>query len=111
MNGFTMWSRGGRGPILCGAVLVVLVGVAACGPPAPVVQGKAVSIAGSLLGIADETRPDAPPVVVDIATAELGAPPVVGDLVRVVYRQEAGGNRALAVMNLTREERTSGGSR
>jgi hypothetical protein len=88
-----------------------VLGLVACGPPAPVVQGRAVAVGPTSISIADEVSPDAPPVVVDISTAEIGTPPVVGDIVRVVYRQEAGANRALAVMNVSRQERREGSHR
>lgn len=87
------------------ALLALLVLLAACAPPAPVVQGKvtAVEEQGKVILVADELRPDAPPLALDIASAEIGNAPVVGDDVRVVYRTEGGVNRALRVMNLTRQ--------
>ncbi|MGC8763128.1 MAG: hypothetical protein ACP5VN_05760 [Acidobacteriota bacterium] len=87
------------------ALLALLALLAACAPPAPVVQGKVTSVEeqGKVILVADERRPDAPPLALDIASAEIGNAPVVGDDVRVVYRTEGGVNRALRVMNLTRQ--------
>ncbi|MEW5984707.1 MAG: hypothetical protein AB1806_20325 [Acidobacteriota bacterium] len=92
------------------AVFVVSIGLlaTACGPPAPVVQGTVVAIQNQMLTVQDETRPEGPPLALDIASAEIGNRPVVGDMVRVVYRQEGGGNRAIAVMNVTRQEQNEG---
>jgi hypothetical protein len=43
-------------------------------------------------------------VALDITAADIGRAPRVGDRVRVVYRQHGAVNRALAVMNLTRQQ-------
>lgn len=85
--------------------LLLLALLGACAPPAPVVQGKVVGVEqeGKVILVADELRPEAPPLALDIRRAEIGNAPVVGDDVRVVYRSEPGGNRALRVMNLTRQ--------
>jgi hypothetical protein len=93
-----------RGPVFF-ALLALLLLLAACAPPAPVIQGKvtAVEEQGRVILVADELRPEAPPLALDIASAEIGNAPVVGDDVRVVYRTEGGVNRALRVMNLTRQ--------
>jgi hypothetical protein len=92
-----------------GGILGIL--IVACASPAPVVQGKIVEsdAQGTRLAVQDETRPDAPPVVLDISAAEVGSRPVAGDRVRVVYRVVGDTNRALAVMNLggRRESATS----
>ncbi len=76
-----------------------------CVPPAPVVQGKVASVEqeGGVILVQDEARPEAPPISLDIRNAEIGSAPVVGDEVRIVYRTEGGVNRALRVMNLTRQ--------
>jgi hypothetical protein len=87
---------------------VALVLLGACVAQAPVVQGRVVSLEAGQLRMQDESRPGAEPLVVDITRAEVGARPVAGDLVRVAYREEGGVRRALAVMNLTRQERAEG---
>jgi hypothetical protein len=78
----------------------------ACVPPAPVIQGRvaAVEQEGGVILVLDETKPEAPPVPLDIRRAEIGSAPVAGDEVRIVYRPEGGVNRALRVMNLTRQK-------
>ncbi len=93
--------------LLLGALLLL----AACAPPAPVVQGKvsAVEEQGKVVLVVDELRPEAPPLALDIATAQIGNAPVPGDEVRVVYRTEGGVNRALRVMNLTRQREVEKG--
>lgn len=85
--------------------LALLLSLAACTPPAPVVQGKvtAVEESGKVILVADELRPENAPLPLEIQSAEIGTPPMVGDDVRVVYRTEEGVNRALRVMNLTRQ--------
>ncbi|MEW5763615.1 MAG: hypothetical protein ACOYXN_06425 [Acidobacteriota bacterium] len=77
-----------------------------CVPPAPVVQGPvtAVEQEGGVIRVQDEVRPEVPPIPLDIRSAEIGSAPVVGDQVRVVYRAEGEVNRALRVMNLTRQK-------
>jgi hypothetical protein len=87
------------------ALLALLLLLAACTPPAPVIQGKVTAVEGQgkVILVADELRPEAPPLALDIASAEIGNAPVVGDEVRVVYRTEGGVIRALRVMNLTRQ--------
>jgi hypothetical protein len=71
-----------------------------------VIQGRvaAVEQEGGVVRVQDETKPEAPPVPLDIRRAEIGSAPVVGDEVRIVYRPEGGVNRALRVMNLTRQK-------
>jgi hypothetical protein len=84
----------------------LLLGAAACGPPAPVVQGKVLAFDAAVnrLVVQDETRPDTAPVSLDISHADIGTTPRVGDRVRVVYRAADRTARALAVMNLERSE-------
>jgi hypothetical protein len=93
-----------------GVLLVLLVcaiaAAAACGAPAPVVQGRVVSSDAKAISVEDETQPAAPPIVLDISTAEIGGRTAVGDIVRVVYRAEGGTNRALAIMNVSQQQRT-----
>lgn len=100
-----------RAPWLAAAAAALVVCGQACSPPAPVVQGKV--LPGSAdryqLVVEDELRPGAPPVRLDTSGAEIGAPPVPGDRVRVVYRASGGINRALAVMNLTRQPEPAAG--
>jgi hypothetical protein len=90
-----------RAALLAAMVLVF----SGCRPPLPVVQGKvtAVSPDGAAMAVQDERAPEGPAVEVDIRSAEIGAPPAVGDEVRFVFRSEGGRNVALRVMNLTRQ--------
>jgi hypothetical protein len=77
----------------------------ACAAPAPVVQGKVLAVDARTLRVEDETRPGTA-IDLDISTAEIGNRPSVGDIVRVVYRNNGRPPRALAVMNLTQQQRT-----
>ena len=87
------------------AVLGALLCAGACGPPAPVLQGKVVAVTpdGARVQVADERSPEAPPVEFDISRAEIGNPPEAGDVLRIVYRAEGGTNRALRVMNVSKQ--------
>lgn len=101
----------GRGlrPLLAVSVAAgLLLGAIGCRPPSPVVQGKVAAIDAKSVSVVDELSPDRPPLVLDISSAEIGNPPVVGDVVRVVYRVDGSTNRALAVMNVTRQELNEG---
>ena len=85
----------------------------ACAPPAQVIQGPVVSVdrGGGTIAVQDERNPAAPPLTFDISTAEVGAEPRDGDVVRLAYRPTIGGNVALLVMNLTQQkERREKGS-
>jgi hypothetical protein len=86
----------------------LLLGALSCRPPSPVVQGKVAVIDAKSVSVVDELRPDAPPLVLDISRAEIGNLPVVGDVVRVVYQVDGSTNRALALMNVTRQELNEG---
>jgi hypothetical protein len=90
----------------CVITLVAVALVSACVAVAPVVQGKVVAVeqGGGRLRVQNEEAPDSAPIVLDITTAELGATPRAGDLVRIVYRATASSNQALRVMNLTRHQ-------
>ncbi len=99
--------RGLRG-LAAGLAALVMAGAVSCGPPSPVVQGKVAVIEATRVSVIDELRPDAPPVVLDLSRADMGALPRVGDVVRVVYRVEGGTNQAIALMNVTRQEQNEG---
>ena len=90
----------------CVLALVAVVFVSACVAVAPVVQGKVLAVeqGGGRLRVQNEEAPDGAPIVLDITTAEMGATPRAGDLVRIVYRATASSNQALRVMNLTRHQ-------
>lgn len=77
-----------------------------CVPIATVVQGTVVSAdpAAQTITVRDEKNPEAPPVVLNIAGAEMAAAPVEGDVVRVAYFTKDGANRAVRLMNLTRQQ-------
>jgi hypothetical protein len=87
-------------------MLVAVAMVSACVAVAPVVQGKVVAVetGGSVLRVQDEEAPDRAPLALDVTTAEIGAAPRVGDVVRIVYREGASPQRALRVMNLSRHQ-------
>jgi len=92
--------------MVCVVALLAVACVSACVTVAPVVQGKVVAVerGGGVLRVQDEEAPDATPIVLDITSAEIGAAPRAGDLVRVVYRAGAASNQALRVMNLSRHQ-------
>ena len=94
------------------AAAVFAVALAACGPPAPVVQGEVLAEGSgpARLAVLDERRPGEPPLHLDTSRAEIGGVPRPGDRVRVVYRTDGGVHYALAVMNLSRQPE-SGDSR
>jgi hypothetical protein len=85
-------------------ILSALFVVAGCAPPSPVVQGKVISVSATEMRVQDERRPEVEPLAIDITTAEMGHQPVVGHTVRVVYREQGNLRRALAVMDVTRQE-------
>lgn len=97
------WPSGASIPLVLAALVVL---AAACGRPAPVIQGKiiAVDAVRHVIEVEDERSPGTPPLILNIAGAEVGATPAVGDRVRVVYRERGGERRALRVMNLSRQE-------
>jgi hypothetical protein len=86
-------------------MLAAVVFASACVAVAPVVQGKVVAVeqGGGVIQVVDEQAPDGAPIALDITTAEIGAAPRAGDLVRVVYRAGAS-NQALRVMNLSQHQ-------
>ncbi len=92
--------------VACVLALFGVVVLSACVPRAPVVQGKVVALeqGGGLIRVQDELNPDADPLAFDIRTAEIGAAPKPGDIVRIVYRAGASSSQALRVMNITRQQ-------
>jgi len=89
--------------VLCAAIAATLLTVGCIDAP-KVVQGTVVSYdAGSqVVVVRDERAPDTL-LAVSLAGSEVGADPLVGDEVRLAYRDEGGKLRALRVMNLTRQ--------
>jgi hypothetical protein len=88
------------------AGLLLLVAALGCVAAAPVMQGKvtAVDPGAKTMSVQDELQPSAAPVLFDLSRAEMGTPPVVGDQVRLVYREIGGSNVVLRLMNLTQQE-------
>jgi hypothetical protein len=88
------------------AVALVSVWGWGCVAVAPVIQGKVVAVeqGGGVLRVQDEEAPDRPPLQLDVRTAEIGATPAVGDRVRIAYEAGTASNRALRVMNLSRQQ-------
>ena len=86
--------------------LIALLMALGCVGSAPVVQGKVVSadMQAKTISVQDELRPNDAALVFNLAEAEMGTPPVVGDQVRLVYRTTGGQNMALRVMNLTQQK-------
>ncbi len=105
MAGIGRFVTGGGG---LRARVLLLLGVllaGACVPMAEVVQGRVTAVErdGAVILVRNERAPEAPPLAIDISRAEMGATPVPGDEVRVAYRAEGGVNRAVRVMNVTRD--------
>jgi hypothetical protein len=75
-----------------------------CGDPPLVVQGTVVAVdtAAQTVTLKDEKAPDTP-VILGVATAEVGAATDVGDVVRVAYRVRDGKPTASRVMNITKQ--------
>ncbi|MGA9750467.1 MAG: hypothetical protein WBS54_01625 [Acidobacteriota bacterium] len=102
----------GRGPqgflraAAAAALLLVALLAVGCVPTAPVVQGKvtAVSADGRQVSVQNESQPGEPAVTFDVAQAEIGSEPAVGDEVRVVYSDRGGAHVALRLMNITRQQ-------
>jgi len=90
---------------------LLLVALASCAAPAPVVQGTVVSADARILYVQDETRPRDPALAIDISRADMGNRPAIGETVRVVYREEGSVRRALAVMSVSRQRRMEGEGR
>jgi hypothetical protein len=92
--------------VACVVTLMTVMLASACVAVAPVIQGKVVAVeqGGGLLRIQDEQAADAAPLAFDITTAEIGAAPRAGDVVRIVYRAGPSSNQALRVMNLSRHQ-------
>ena len=89
--------------LIIAAVVLVLTISAACSPP-EVVQGTvgALSEDGATLTLRDELVPD-DEFVFSIKGAEVGAPPAIGDVVRIAFYQRGEERVATRVMNLTRQ--------
>jgi len=70
-----------------------------------VVQGKVQSYQADskILVVADEKAPGTE-LTISLASAEVGAEPAPGDLVRVSFREPAGQAVAIRVMNLTKQK-------
>ena len=92
----TVWSGAG--------LVVLLVALYGCGEPPFVVQGTVVSYdsAAEQMVVRDETAPDRE-LVLSLTGADLGAPPAVGDVVRIAYREKGSELVALRVMTVSHE--------
>ncbi|MBI5533791.1 MAG: hypothetical protein HY898_13810 [Deltaproteobacteria bacterium] len=94
-------------------VALVLSCACGCGDPPRVIQGNVVSYEPStkVVVVADEEPPHAQ-MTMHVEGADIGADPLVKDLVRISYRDRGGKLTALRVMNLTRQadfKKSSGG--
>ena len=98
--------RGSLRAVRSAALLLVALLAVACVPTAPVVQGKvtAVSADGKQVSVQNESQPGEPAATFDVAQAEIGSEPAVGDEVRIVYRDRGGVHVALRLMNITRQQ-------
>jgi hypothetical protein len=91
-----------RLPLTIAALLAPLT-VLGCDPPL-VIQGSVVAVdsAAQVISVKDERPPNAT-LDLSVAGAEIGAAPVVGDLVRVAYHNRANGAVAGRVMNISKQ--------
>ena len=82
----------------------------ACGGEGPtVVQGTVVSYApASGMVVVKDERPPGAELAFSLEGSDIGAEPRPGDEVRLAYRRQDNGLRALRVMNLTRQSELSG---
>jgi len=90
--------------------LGILIGLAAaCVQPSQVVQGTVSNYQADAktLVVKDEKPPHAE-LTLSLESAEIGAEPSAGDVVRVAYRDQQGKLTALRVMNLTRQKELTG---
>ncbi|OGQ85162.1 MAG: hypothetical protein A2289_07095 [Deltaproteobacteria bacterium RIFOXYA12_FULL_58_15] len=92
------------------AVSILIQLLTSCADPPQVIQGAAVSYddTSKVLLVRDE-RPPQSVSEFSLGTAEIGASPVEGDLLRISYRVREGKNQAIRVMNRTRQAELSGG--
>jgi hypothetical protein len=76
-----------------------------CDPFPNVIQGRVESCdtSAQTLLLRDETQPDRT-LEFSLRGAEIGANPVVGDTLRIAYREKDGRNVATRVMNVTRQK-------
>ncbi len=88
------------------ALLLATLLAVGCVSTAPVVQGKvtAVSADGKQVSVRNESQSGEPVMAFDVAHAEIGSEPAVGDEVRVVYRDRDGVHVALRLMNITHQQ-------
>jgi hypothetical protein len=75
-----------------------------CSDPPLVVQGTVTAIdeGAQTMTLKDEKAPDTP-MVLGVATAEVGAKTDLGDVVRVAYRVRDGKPTASRIMNITKQ--------
>lgn len=97
--------------LLC-TVLSVALALSACGVAPKVLQGTVVSYSDETktLVVKDEVAPHRE-ITLSAASAEIDATPSPNDLVRVAYRENAGGVVADRVMNLTKQRALQKGSK
>jgi len=87
------------------AAITVLLAAPCCTPFPEVIQGRVEEYdpASHSLLLQDQA-PGSRQVRFSLESAEIGAEPVVGDTLRIAYREEGGVKVATRVMNITRQE-------
>lgn len=82
--------------------LIVAVALAGCTESPSVVEGLVAAVDPAAATLTLNVQ-DGEPLELSFADAEVGAPPELGDQVRVAYVEREGAQVALRVMNITRQ--------
>ena len=105
-----------RNMLLFALVLVTAIGLASTAPAAEVSQGKVIQITKDPAGVTieeyDTNFSKAAPygqatgitTAFDLSTAKIGIPPEPGDVLRIAYVVEGSTNKALKVMNVSKQD-------
>ena len=105
-----------RNMLLFALVLVAAVGLASTAPAAEVSQGKVIQVTKDPARVTIEEydinfskaapygQPTGITTVFDLSTAKIGIPPEAGDVLRIAYVVEGSTNKALKVMNVSKQD-------
>ncbi|MFZ0133561.1 MAG: hypothetical protein WAK95_13560 [Desulfobacterales bacterium] len=102
--------------LLLALVLVAAIGFASAAAAAEVSEGKVIEISKDPARFTIEEydtnfskaapygQPTGITTVFDVSTAQIGIPPAPGDVLRIAYVVEGGTNKALKVMNVSKQD-------
>jgi hypothetical protein len=90
--------------VIIASALAATVVLGGCASP-EVVEGTVVGFdeTAQVVVVRDELAPDSE-LIISIADATVGAPPEVGDVVRIAYEERADRKVATRVMNISRQD-------